>query len=91
MRKLLYEVVLRSFDQGIVAYRGMETWHPFAYFVIKKELFAPTLNGISVSSLYVSSMPVIPCPGLNDQPRYVRTNKTTINEKNSKKVMLLPK
>ena len=40
--------------------------------LIEKELFAPTENGILVSSPYVSSMSVVPRSGLNDQSRHIQ-------------------
>ena len=59
--------------------------------VIEKEPFAPTLNGIPVSSPYVSSTPVVLHPWLIDQSWRVRITKTARNKKKTKKVMLLPK
>ena len=47
--------------------------------MIKKELFAPSLNGIPISCQYVSSTNVTPHPGLNDLSRHaqIERNKET--------------
>ena len=42
--------------------------------MLEEELFAPGLNGIHVSSLYVSSVPVVPRLGFSDQSRHMQIN-----------------
>ena len=69
---LNWDLIVRCTTANIIAIQEWKIGYFFCVCPDRKELFVPTLNGIPVGYQYVSSAPVVPSPGLNDQLTHLK-------------------